>query len=402
MSRQPKPSAEAAHAKLAPSSAERWLACPGSVALSEGRDSAGIDAARGTFAHMVAHHCFLKGEEAWEHIGEKARVDGFDVEFTVDDAPAVQKYLDYKKIGPEEASATARFFEQRVKITEDLWGTLDQALVDPEVLEVIDYKHGYIPVEPEENPQLKSYALGALAFLAGSKHAVFPRRVRLTIAQPRSPHPRGSIRSWDTTVEALRIWEKNVLLPGAALALSKNAPRHTGPHCRFCPARTVCPELATDAKNLAGTAEDQRAFAASHNPPLSGFNLNDETVGALLQKCEVVSFLHKALQDEAFARLNRGLAIPGYKLVHKKSDRVFREGSLPELEKELGPAIYDEPKLRSPAAIEKLPGGTAIVKRLAYRPDMGLTLAPASDKREGVTRSAKEVFAGVIDPSAGD
>ena len=44
-----------AHAKLSPSSAERWMSCPGSVALNEGKDDKGSSyAAEGTAAHELA------------------------------------------------------------------------------------------------------------------------------------------------------------------------------------------------------------------------------------------------------------------------------------------------------------------------------------------------------------
>jgi hypothetical protein len=43
------------HAVLSPSSAERWMTCPGSVVLTEGLEDKGSDAAEeGTAAHELA------------------------------------------------------------------------------------------------------------------------------------------------------------------------------------------------------------------------------------------------------------------------------------------------------------------------------------------------------------
>lgn len=49
-----------AHAKLSPSSAERWMNCPGSVVLSEGMpDKTTQFAEEGTMAHAVAEAMLL-------------------------------------------------------------------------------------------------------------------------------------------------------------------------------------------------------------------------------------------------------------------------------------------------------------------------------------------------------
>lgn len=51
-----------AHARLSPSSAERWMTCPGSVKLAEGIEDKGSSyAAEGTAAHELAEH-ILRGE----------------------------------------------------------------------------------------------------------------------------------------------------------------------------------------------------------------------------------------------------------------------------------------------------------------------------------------------------
>jgi hypothetical protein len=48
----------AAHALLAPSAAARWMVCPGSVRLTEGRDDCGsVYSREGTAAHVLARHC---------------------------------------------------------------------------------------------------------------------------------------------------------------------------------------------------------------------------------------------------------------------------------------------------------------------------------------------------------
>ena len=46
-----------------------------------------------------------------------------------------------------------------------------------------------------------------------------------------------------------------------------------------------------------------------------------------------------------------------------------------------GLEAYSEPKLKTPAQLEKMSGGRDFAKMWAYKPDAGLTLAAESDKR---------------------
>ena len=62
----------AGHAKLSPSSAERWMTCPGSVALSEGyADRSSAVADEGTAAHELAER--IPWVDGLVHHGAPAR-----------------------------------------------------------------------------------------------------------------------------------------------------------------------------------------------------------------------------------------------------------------------------------------------------------------------------------------
>ena len=69
---------------------------------------------------------------------------------------------------------------------DDMSGTCDIQIQDPEVLEIIDYKDGMNEVVAADNPQLELYALGVLAGFKLPVNGDYGfQRVRMTIIQPK-------------------------------------------------------------------------------------------------------------------------------------------------------------------------------------------------------------------------
>jgi hypothetical protein len=93
--------------------------------------------------------------------------------------------------------------------------------------------------------------------------------------------------------------------------------------------------------------------------------------------------------------------LPTFKLVDKRPQRAWRDEETAEL---LLPglgidrnAIFDVPKLRSPAQIEKLVPKTRREEfnRLVIKQSSGLTLAPVEDEAPAVKRDAASEFRSV-------
>lgn len=373
------------HSKLGASSSHRWMHCSASVQLINnfgGGNKSSVYSVGGHNAHEIAAKCLANGSDAWEYIGQEIEEDGFTHVADGDDISAIQFYLD--RVRQLDAWKTAkRGIEidfHCPDIHPDFFGQSDLALYDERMIDIWDYKHGAgIAVNAEKNTQLMMYAVGAVRELAKAG-TTLPENVRLTICQPRAFHPKGPVRHWETTVTSLEDWVQNEWLPAARLTESNNPGFQSGDWCQFCPAKLECPLLkATRARNVALRREDIKA-------------MEDFELAGLNKDLKVLGYLRKEAASETYTRLMNGRQIAGSKLVKAKSDRVWKEEALPELEKEFGDEAFDK-KVKSPAAVEKMPGGTELVRKYAYKPDKGMTVADVEDVREGQkARTAKEVF----------
>lgn len=84
------------HAKLSPSSASRWMACPGSVARCEGLpDESSKFADEGTAAHDLAARCLTDGSDAQAHVSETIQAGERTFVVDLDMATHVQTYVQY-------------------------------------------------------------------------------------------------------------------------------------------------------------------------------------------------------------------------------------------------------------------------------------------------------------------
>jgi hypothetical protein len=379
-----------AHSKLGASSTHRWFYCPGSVklieAMGEGAKKSSTFADDGTLAHDIAARCLKSGEDAAVYLGEADW--NTQAEFKEEDAAAVQVYLDAVRAeieGLREGNGPAVLVEERFHLAEvhpDFFGTTDCTLIGRNQAQVWDYKHGAgIVVQAEKNTQLMQYAVGALYNTEAWQNDDFP--VEINICQPRvfgdSP-----IRSWWTKVGELKRWLHDDWLPAARRTENDEPFLQPGPWCNstFCPKRLDCPAI-----------KELRARVLSYTPEVIK-NMEDWELGLAATETNIVKGLAKVFDEEIFTRLRAGRQVSGWKLVAKKADRVFKDDA--PLDETFGDAAYER-KRKTPPAIEKLEGGKDFVKKYAYKPDTGVTVAPDTDARSGQTvRNRDDVFKGVL------
>jgi hypothetical protein len=381
-----------AHSKLGASSTHRWFHCPGSVKLIEAMGDTAKKSSSyaddGTLAHDIAARCLKSGEDAKVHIGEADFAT--EAVFKEEDAAAVQVYLDYIRKDIEDLAKidcqTPRVLvEERFHLAEvhpDFFGTTDCTIIGRSQAAVNDYKHGAgIMVSAEKNTQLMQYAVGALYGTEAWQDDNFP--VEINICQPRV-YGVEPVRSWWTSVGELKEWLRNDWLAAARRTEQPSPFLQPGPWCNssFCPQRLTCPAI-----------KEMRARVLTYTPEIIKA-MEDWELGLAATETNIVKGLAKVFDEEIFTRLRAGKQISGWKMVAKKADRVWKDDA--PLDATFGVAAY-ESKLKTPPAIEKLEGGKDFVKKYAYKPDTGMTVAPDTDARAGqAVRNRDEVFKGAL------
>lgn len=398
------------HARLSASGSERWMECPGSIRLGElvpQEDDESDYAAEGSAAHALAEKCMLDGMDTWMFVG--SALEGHEkFPVTPEMAEAVQVFLDYARglygEGVEDGSITMlvehTIGEEHIGLHGG--GTLDLAFHDLNrekgggFLHLLDYKHGVgvaVDIGPRErdekdpiagfNSQMLYYAYGLLKSL-GVEHGQ-GINTGLTIGQPRAVHEEGPIRERWLSSDDILDWGDNILLPAMRAVDASDAPLQLGSHCRFCPAKLVCREMK---ENFSSVVEGEVDNVAG---------MSDEELALEFDRIEQAQMYIKALRDEAFRRAMNGTPVPGTKLVAGRADRQWKDDAEAELIEKFGDDAYNEPKLKSPAQVEKTcTGGKNFVAQYAFKPEPNPMLVSANDRRPAVTReSGAATFANV-------
>lgn len=395
------------HSRYAPSSLKRILACPRSVALSEGlmgsaNKRGSVYAAEGTVAHEVAE-AWLLGKSKLPQNGEARSVDGHAITIDADmqtHGLAYQMYVRKLMVPGDKL-----YVEMTVKLDgivgakANMYGHCDAIIWSPSrrTLIVIDYKYGRgIKVVAIDNDQLRAYALGALLSV-GEIDPDDVIWVEVHVFQPRVPGQTPPDKM--AALDLLR-WGHEELAPVIASIEKDGAagsPLVTGDHCRFCPALAYCPAQRKRANDAV-----KRAFGAIEDGP----SLSEADLAVALGEARVVRAWLDGVEKEALKRALAGKAIPDHKLVDTRGRRVWKSGvAVQELKDATGLNLHDlyTQDLKSPAQIEKLltekPQG---FDQLYETKSSGRTLVPVTDPRPPVrVKGVKDLF-GALDNSKDD
>ncbi len=409
--------AEREHSELGGSSCDRWWNCPGSVRQSRGVPRLNTSFARlGTAAHEVADLCLKEGREVEEMVGRMFNHEEGQEPIECDDemAEAVDVHLGFCRalITLSEASPAQdrRYWIEEPGTLEKLnppapmFGTSDFSAFYIErplmgswlgVLHIVDYKHGAgYAVEARGNPQMRYYAL--MAVLGHPELKV--DLVRMTIVQPRAWHPDSTIRTDEIRLYELIDWATD-LLAHAEATMSPEAELVPGQWCKFCPASGFCSALRE--KSLAEMYAD---FADDGQIVLSEPEMfTPDTLAKILDSADAIESWVNAVRAYALRLAESGVDIPRYKLVAKRGRRKWvgaAAQTAAALEKFLSPQeMYAEPKLKSPAQLEKLKPIKALKGKeleafsaLYETPSTGVNLVRAEMARPALPPSAVRDF----------
>lgn len=304
------------HARHAPSAADRWVFCPGSVGLSEQFPDIGDGeaAAEGDAAHWVGFQMLTTGIPAIGSITP----NGWAVDEGMIEGGRLYYNHVFATVNLLQGMAACRFEqrEQMPSIHADMFGTPDGTYFDGKVLHIFDYKYGHLEVSPVENWQLACYAAGVLDRLRAEGKATpwieqdLP--VVFHIVQPRCYTARGPVRTWSTTTGELRgMWNRLKAAAAEATAV------RVGEWCKYCPARRGCGTF----KRAADYAKD---FAGQAVPlGLKGHALSTELHWSERQLATLQARV-EAIREQAEYELRNGGVAPGYEMQRSEGNEKWK------------------------------------------------------------------------------
>lgn len=330
------------HLPYSASATDRWLACPASV--NAARDippplTEEAYATEGTEAHALAES-LLRGQPLEQGVSK-------------DVLDAAMEYVDFVRGIHGSRWVQWEAIEQLVAHPDfpDFGGSPDYACVYQEegkwVLHVVDFKAGIgLAVDVEDNSQLLSYS----AVL----EAISPWTInlfRMTVIQPRS-YNSESVKTTEVYRESIDHHMRQVE------AAFEQTHFQAGPHCRFCPVASRCETLISHIETA---------------PLIEGVVPTEETMEKWLLLHGLATTIRNVLdqiQLQLVDLAKNGHELPGYKVVESRSHRHW---SAPEKEvisalRKLGikkSDVFSEPKLLSPAQVEKLGDKKAIKSAIA-------------------------------------
>lgn len=395
----------AAHARLGPSAADRWMVCPRSVREIERLVAAGeIDphsssgaADEGTAAHQVRGDALDLGLDAWDFLDTTLKINGVTYVCDEDVCGHLQPGMDWVR---EQAGKL--IVEHRVDLSAWMpgqFGTLDTGVIDYQGRRLIidDLKFGAgVDVPAEENKQLRIYAIGTMDnFDLWGKID----EIELVIDQPRL----GGMKHWPVSADDLRVFAHEVQAaarrvddPDAPFVASEKG-------CHWCPvkdSREGCPAYMAWMSDIVDNAfdEDDEVIALDVPPEFTPpHKITPERRWYIVKHAHLAEKWFAKLHADSIEAAKAGFPDPGSKLVlGRRGDRRYSDENAAQmlLLEHLGQDAFTF-KLKSPAQVEKVfkptrkrpgnPEALSALYALVTQDDGKPILVPDTDSRQAIS-----------------
>jgi hypothetical protein len=312
-----------AHAKLSPSSGDRWFFCTAAPTVEEMFPEQGesVFANEGTEAHDLLERSVQARTRPSDL--EPEHPAGKDVDQMYD---LVSPCLDNPKY--------VVLSEVPVKLCEDVYGTADLVVLDLEnmALGVWDYKHGVgVRVDVPGNVQLRIYAAAALKDLAW----MFPapvKRIVTGIVQPRlqPQHPDGPVRQTEYTPEEIESFGEEVVAAAIEIEVGRTKFCPSEKACKWCRAKGNCAPQADAALEQAQShfgmvdPKDPESPSKVVYPEKERANrLPVEDMVLIHEAKKFITDFLNAVDQNIEKMLMSGQDVPGLKIVAGRSNRKF-------------------------------------------------------------------------------
>lgn len=413
-----------AHSDIGPSSADRWMNCPGSVRLSAGLPNpTGEAAAQGIVAHDLAYKLVsgkLEDEDLLAMMGKTVVCEGHEVEIDEDMVDGIMLYRDtiaedvdmlerLRKPAPVQ-----KHFEVKVEFGGGVWGTADAIVFRKgHKLFVYDFKYGRGVVEAEENPQMGIYGVAAMRTIAGEAYD----DIELVIVQPRAGHIDGQVRRWS----APKTWLKDFAgkVEAAVIETQKPDAKIVADEswCKWCRAKkNGCPifgeavqrEASMSFEVVPPTENEVKVKQYSGKLPEVRLMTLEQLARAYGWRDAIESWFSD-VADLIRETLEAGGKVPGWKLVDGRANRKYKEGVESQIVAKFAPTygeekLYKPPVLLGITAMEKLvgkakKGGVGPLDEFTERPEGRKAIARDADPRPQALSGASQAF-GVIETTA--
>lgn len=333
-----------------PSTADRWVNCPGSVKISQplmGVYEQSEAAKEGEAAHWVA-----------EQVARKLPVPGITPQGVEVTDEMLEGAAIYAALLPDHAvleshESCARIHPAMGKMR------VDAAFVTmaTRTLTIVDYKFGFTNVDAFENWQLLASVVG-FDYEKGQD-------IELVVVQPRAIGE-PPVKTWKITVEEYEgKWLP--ILKEAALEAVSDAPRTTsGRHCMYCPARHACKTLAATTRS-----------AVDYSMGASNLDLTPEGAGIelalLMDAAERIKHRISGVEAQVEGWLKDGKNVPNYTLQQSYSNLKWTAPTdkVLAVAKMAGVDILKPQEPLTPTQAKKAGLAESIITKLAERQYLG-------------------------------